>query len=364
MTQAPQLRPEIRERLFEGVVIPAHPLALRADRTLDAVRQAALTRYYLAAGAGGVAVGVHTTQFAIRERGLYEDVLRIAAETVDGHLSDRPVIKIAGVVGPTEEALREARLAASLGYDIALVSLGGLNDWSEDELIAHVERIAQVIPVFGFYLQPSVGGRPLGYSFWRRLAEIDGVVAIKIAPFDRYGTIDVVRGVAESSRRDEIALYTGNDDNILADLLTTYRFVVDGELVEKRIVGGLLGHWAVWTGRAVEQLAACHRAVARGDGAAISALLMQGVEVTDSNAAFFDTAHNFLGCIAGLHEVLVRQGLLEGRWCLDPDEDLSPGQLEEIDRVYAAYPHLNDDALVAVHRDEWLSSLTGQAVRP
>ena len=363
MTRTPQLRPEIRERLFEGVVIPAHPLALRADRTLDAVRQAALTRYYLAAGAGGVAVGVHTTQFAIREWGMYEPVLRIASETVEAHRGDRPVIKIAGVVGPTGQALREARLAAALGYEIALVSLGGLNDWSEDELIAHVERIAQVIPVFGFYLQPSVGGRPLGYSFWRRLAEIDDVVAIKIAPFDRYGTIDVVRGVAESSRRDEIALYTGNDDNILADLLTTYRFDVNSEAVEKRIVGGLLGHWAVWTERAVEQLAACHRAVASGDGAAISALLMQGIEVTDSNAAFFDTANVFRGCIAGLHEVLVRQGLFEGRWCLDPDEDLSPGQLEEIDRVYAAYPHLNDDALVAAHRDDWLASV-GQAVCP
>jgi dihydrodipicolinate synthase/N-acetylneuraminate lyase len=356
MTALPTLRPEIRDRLFEGVVIPAHPLALKADRTLDAVRQAALTRYYIAAGAGGVAVGVHTTQFAIREQGLYEDVLRIAKETVDAHAADQPFISVAGVVGPTGQALHEASLAASLGYDLALVSLGGLNDWAEDDLIAHIERIAQVIPVMGFYLQPSVGGRPLGYSFWRRLADIEGVVAIKMAPFNRYQTIDVVRGVAESDRRDEIALYTGNDDNILADLLTTYRFTVGGQPVEKRIVGGLLGHWAVWTQRAVAQLEACHAAVASGDGAALQALLTQGIAVTDSNAAFFDVANDFRGCIAGIHEVLRRQGLFEGTWCLDPEEILSPGQLEEIDRVYAAYPDLNDDVLIAAHRAEWLKS--------
>jgi hypothetical protein len=352
----PQLRPEIRDRLFQGSVIPAHPLALKADRTLDVARQAALTRYYIAAGAGGVAVGVHTTQFAIRQNGMYEDVLRIAADTVAAHAGDQPFIKVAGVVGPTGQALAEATLASSLGYDLALLSLGGLNDWTEDDLIAHVERIVQVMPVMGFYLQPSVGGRPLGYSFWRRMAEIEGVVAIKMAPFNRYQTIDVVRGVAESSRRDEIALYTGNDDNILPDLLTTYRFTVDGQPVEKRIVGGLLGHWAVWTEKAVEQLTACQAAVAAGNGAAIDALLTRGIAVTDSNAAFFDVPNDFLGCIAGLHEVLVRQGLFEGRWCLDPEEDLSPGQMEEIDRVYAAYPDLNDDALVTAHVDEWLTN--------
>jgi hypothetical protein len=352
---APTLRPDIRERLFEGVVIPAHPLALKPDRTLDRARQAALTCYYLAAGAGGVAVGVHTTQFAIRQLGMYEDVLRIAVETIARHAPAQPVIKVSGVVGPTAQALQEAELAASLGYDLALVSLGGLNDWTEDGLIAHVERLADVIPLMGFYLQPSVGGRPLGYSFWRRMAEIDGVMAIKMAPFNRYRTVDVVRGVAESSRRDEIALYTGNDDNILADLLTTYRFTVDGQPVEKRIVGGLLGHWAVWTQQAVAQLEACHRAVASGDGAAIQELLATGIAVTDSNAAFFDVANDFLGCIAGLHEVLRRQGLFKGRWCLDPNEDLSPGQLAEIDRVYAAYPELNDDALVAACREEWLA---------
>lgn len=335
-------------------MIPAHPLALRDDRTLDEVRQAALTRYYIEAGAGGVAVGVHTTQFAIRDLGLYEPVLRIAAETAAAHAPES-FIRIAGVVGPTEKAVPEANLARGLGYDIALLSLGGLNDWSEDQLISHVERIAAIMPVMGFYLQPSVGGRPLGYSFWRRMAEIGGVVAIKMAPFNRYQTIDVVRGVIESSRRDEIALYTGNDDNILPDLLTTYRFPVDGELIEKRIVGGLLGHWAVWTQRAVDQLEACRQAVASGDGEAILDLLQRGIEVTDTNAAFFDVANDFRGCIAGLHEVLRRQGLLEGRWCLDPEEDVSPGQIEEIDRVYAAYPHLNDDDLIAAHRDEWLA---------
>jgi len=351
----PTLRPEIRDRLFQGVVIPAHPLALTAERTLDPVRQAALTRYYIAAGAGGVAIGVHTTQFAIRERGMYGDVLRIAMNTVRTHAGDQPFIMVAGVVGPTGSAVKEAELAASLGYDLALVSLGGLNDWTEDALIAHVERIATIIPVMGFYLQPSVGGRPLGYSFWRRMAEIPGVVAIKMAPFNRYQTIDVVRGVVESSRRDEIALYTGNDDNILADLLTTYRFTAGGEPVEKRIVGGLLGHWAVWTEQAVAQLEACHAAVEAGDGAAIQALLTRGIAVTDSNSAFFDVANDFAGCIAGIHEVLRRQGLFEGTWCLDPAEEMSPGQVEEIDRVYAAYPELNDDTLVAAHRDEWLA---------
>lgn len=348
-------RSAILESLHRGVVIPAHPLALTAARTLDPVRQAALTRYYIAAGAGGVGVGVHTTQFAIRDHGFYEPVLRIAAETAAAHAPES-FIRVAGVVGPTEQALAEARIASDLGYDLALLSLGGLNDWPEDDLIAHIEQVVQVLPVMGFYLQPSVGGRPLGYSFWRRMADIEGVVAIKMAPFNRYQTIDVVRGVIESSRRDEIALYTGNDDNILPDLLTTYRFPVDGEMVEKRIVGGLLGHWAVWTQKAVEQLAACHASVEIGDAAAMQELLTTGIEVTDSNAAFFDVANHFHGCIAGLHEVLVRQGLFEGRWCLDPEEDLSPGQMEEIDRVYAAYPELNDDALIAAHREEWLQS--------
>jgi hypothetical protein len=348
------LKPAIRERLHRGVVIPAHPLALAADGTLDPRRQAALTRYYLAAGAGGVAVGVHTTQFEIRQHGLYENVLRIAIDVINERERPEPVIAVAGVVGPTESALKEAEIARDLGYDLVLVGLGGLAGWSDRELVDHVARIAGVMPVFGFYLQPSVGGRPLSYAFWRELAEIPNVQAIKIAPFNRYQTLDVVRAVAESSRRDEIALYTGNDDNIIPDLLTTWRFEIDGRTVEKRIVGGLLGHWAVWTRSAVEQLEQCHAAVESGDGATIRELLTLGQQVTDSNAAFFDSANGFAGCIPGVHEVLRRQGLLAGTWCLNPAEVMSAGQGEEIDRVYRMYPHLHDDAFVAEHLEAWL----------
>jgi hypothetical protein len=354
MTTTPSLHPDVHARLHKGVVIPAHPLALDASRTLDEARQAALTRYYLDAGAGGVAVGVHTTQFEIRDHGLYEPVLTIAAETARAmELSERPIM-VAGVVGPTAKAVAEAEIAVGLGYDIALVGLGGLGDWSDEELAEHIARIAEVLPVFGFYLQPSVGGRPLGYRFWRQVADIEGVKAIKMAPFNRYQTQDVVRAVVESDRRDDIALYTGNDDNIVPDLLTTFRFMVDGAPIEKRIVGGLLGHWAAWTHRAVELLDACHRAVESQDGAALAHLLTQGVAVTDSNSAFFDPQHSFRGSIAGIHEVLRRQGLLEGIWCLNPDETLSPGQMEEIDRIYAAYPELNDDAFVRDHLEGWL----------
>jgi hypothetical protein len=355
----PSLHPEKRARLHEGVVIPAHPLALNAERTLDANRQSALTRYYLDAGAGGVAIGVHTTQFEIRDvPGLYQEVLTIGAETVNATPTAAPAIKVAGVVGPTGKALREAEIAADLGYDMALVGLGGLGDWSDDDLVGHIDEVTRVLPVFGFYLQPSVGGRPLGYRFWRKVAEIEGVEAIKMAPFNRYQTLDVVRAVAESSRRDDIALYTGNDDNIVADLLTTYRFMVDGAPVEKRIVGGLLGHWAVWTHAVVKLLAECHRAVETKDGALIDRLLATNVAVTDANAAFFDPQNGFAGCIPGIHEVLRRQGLLEGRWCLNPREELSPGQMEEIDRVYAAYPELNDDAFIRERLDGWLSTAT------
>jgi dihydrodipicolinate synthase/N-acetylneuraminate lyase len=354
MTTTPDLHPDVHERLHRGVVIPAHPLALNAERNLDEQRQAALTRYYLDAGAGGVAVGVHTTQFEIRQAGLYEEVLTIAAETARSmDLPHRPIM-VGGVVGPTEQAVSEAEIAARLGYDLALVSLGGLRDWSDEELVAHIARVSEVIPVFGFYLQPSVGGRLLGYNFWRQVSDIEGVKAIKMAPFNRYQTQDVVRAVVESSRRDDIALYTGNDDNILPDLLTTFRFVVDGTPVEKRIVGGLLGHWAAWTRSAVEQLEACHRAVEAKDGEAISRLMTLGVAVTDSNSAFFDPQHSFKGSIAGIHEVLRRQGLLEGIWCINPEETLSPGQMEEIDRVYASYPELNDDAFVRDGLPRWL----------
>lgn len=350
----PTLNPDIRHRLHQGVVIPAHPLALTAERTLDRERQAALTRYYLDAGAGGVAVGVHTTQFEVRQHGLYEDVLRVAIDVVNEQERPEPVITVAGVIGETGSALREAGLARDLGYDMVLVGLGGLVDWSERQLVDHVARIAETMPVFGFYLQPSVGGRPLSYAFWRDVAEIPNVEAIKIAPFNRYQTLDVVRAVAESSRRDEIALYTGNDDNIIGDLLTTWRFTIDGEQVEKRIVGGLLGHWAVWTRSAVEQLARCHAAIESGDGEAIRELLTLGQQVTDSNAAFFDSANGFAGCIPGVHEVLRRQGLLEGTWCLNPGEVMSTGQAKEIERVYAMYPKLNDDTFVEEHPGGWL----------
>ena len=227
-----------------------------------------------------------------------------------------------------------------------------MKDAGDDELLAHCRAVAEVIPVVGFYLQAAVGGRVLPYSFWRRFAEIENVVAIKMAPFNRYQTVDVMRAVAESGRND-IALYTGNDDNIVMDLLTPYRFRVGEKTVERRIVGGLLAHWAVWTRKAVELLEECHQIV-RDGGTIPAELLQRNIEVTDCNVAFFDAANGFAGCIAGLHEVLRRQGLLEGLWCLDPNETLSPGQAAEIDRVYRAYPHLNDDDFVREHRDEWL----------
>ena len=324
-----------RERLREGAVIPAHPLALTPERKLDERRQRALTRYYLAAGARGVAVGVHTTQFEIRERGLLAPVLELAME----ELRRAESIRIAGIVGKTAQAMKEAELAVGLGYHAGLLSLGAMTSASVPELLEHARTVASVIPLFGFYLQPAVGGRVLPYEFWRAFAELENVVAIKIAPFNRYQTIDVVRAVAESGR--EIALYTGNDDNILLDLLTPFRFG-DKTL---RIVGGLLGHWAVWTRRAVELLE---------QKCALEDSLRLAIEITDSNASFFDAANGFRGCIAGLHEVLRRQGLLAGRWCLNPQEDLSPGQMEEIDRVYRAYPHLNDDDFVRERLDEWL----------
>ncbi len=349
------LNPQIQTILQRGVVIPACPLALTARRTLDERRQRAVLRYYNAAGAGGVAVGVHTTQFAIRDPkiGLFEPVLKLAAEEMDRADAQRrePLIRVAGICGRTQQAAAEATLARRLDYHTGLLSLAAMKDAGDDELLVHCRAVAEVIPVVGFYLQAAVGGRVLPYSFWRRFAEIENVVAIKMAPFNRYHTIDVMRAVTEAGR-DDIALYTGNDDNIVMDLLTPCRFRVGEKTVERRIVGGLLGHWAVWTRKAVELLEECHQVVA---GDAIPAeLLRRNIEVTDSNAAFFDAANGFAGCIAGLHEVLRRQGLLEGLWCLDPNETLSPGQAAEIDRVYRAYPHLNDDAFVREHRDEWL----------
>ena len=346
---------DVRRALTEGLAIPAHPLALTAARRLDERRQRALTRYYLAARVGGLAVAVHTTQFAIRspEVGLFRPVLELAAEEMDrASATGRPLVRIGGVCGNTAQAVAEATLLRDLGYHAGLLSLAALRTATEDDLIHHCRAVADVIPVVGFYLQPAVGGRPLPYRFWRRLAEIDGVVAIKMAPFNRYQTLDVVRAVADAGR-DDLVLYTGNDDNIVIDLLTPHRVDVAGRTVERRIAGGLLGHWSVWTRRAVELLDECKQLV-RSGGAVPAEMMARAVQVTDSNAAFFDAAHGFAGCIAGLHEVLRRQGLLEGLWCLDPDEGLSPGQSAEIDRVYAAYPHLNDDAFVAQHRDAWL----------
>jgi len=396
----------VQDLLRRGLVIPASPLALNARRQWDERRQLGLWRYYAAAGAGGIAVGVHTTQFAIRDPkiGLFRPLLALAAEEFDrldagpggmpsrsvgmseaehGDASDampprrgrrEPLVRIAGICGQTGQAVDEATIARDLGFHAGLLSLGAMRDADEDTLLVHCRTVAGVIPLVGFYLQPAVGGRVLPYSFWRRFVEIENVAAIKIAPFSRYQTLDVVRAVAESAR-DDIALYTGNDDNIVLDLLTPYRFSIGGRVAERRIVGGLLGHWAVWTRRAVELLEAvvsCRLSVVSGSSrqpttdnrelttdncqltTANCDLLQRAVEVTDANAAFFDVAHGFAGCIAGLHEVLRRQGLLEGTWCLDPNETLSPGQSEEIDRVYRMYGHLSDDEFVAEHRDQWL----------
>jgi dihydrodipicolinate synthase/N-acetylneuraminate lyase len=342
--------------LCRGVVIPAMPLALTAARRLDERRQRALCRYFIAAGAGGIAAGVHTTQFAIRDprHGLYQPVLALVAEELDRAAADRPepLVKIGGICGPTSQATAEARTLRDLGYHAGLLSLAGAGA-DDDARLAHCRAVAEVIPLVGFYLQKAVGGPDLSYRFWRRFAEIDAVIAIKIAPFDRYRTVDVVRAVAEAGR-DDIALYTGNDDNIVLDLLTPFHFKVGGQETERRIVGGLLGHWAVWTRRAVELLESCHEASRAGG---ISAdLLRLAIPTTDANAAIFDAANGFAGCIAGIHEVLRRQGLLEGIWCLDPAETLSPGQADEIDRIGRMYPGLNDDDFVARYRDDWLSS--------
>jgi len=349
--------PRVRQVLERGEVIPASPLALTARRTFDERRQRALWRYYAAAGAGGVAVAVHTTQFQIRDPkiGLLKCVLELAADELNRLDARRrePLVRIAGVCGPASQAVAEATLARDLGFSAGLVSLAALKDADLNALVAHCRMLAEIIPVVGFYLQPAVGGRVLPYAFWRRFAEIENVVAVKVAPFNRYQTLDVVRAVAEAGR-DDIALYTGNDDSIVTDLLTPFRFTCSGRTVHRRIVGGLLGHWAVWTKTAVDILRRCHQ-VARADQDVPGDLLRLGAEVTDANAALFDAANGFGGCIAGLHEVLRRQGLLEGIWCLDPAEALGAGQMDEINRVCRAYPHLSDDAFVTEHRDEWLS---------
>jgi dihydrodipicolinate synthase/N-acetylneuraminate lyase len=343
--------PDLLGRLRRGTVIPAHPLALTASRRLDERRQRALTRYYLDAGAGGVAVGVHTTQFGIRHPkvALYRPVLALAAETVSEweRRHRRPVIRVAGVIGSTRQAVSEAIVARDLGYHLGLLGLGALARASDAELIAHARTVGREIPLMGFYLQPSVGGRRLSYRFWRRFVEIENVLAIKIAPFNRYATLDVIRAVVDAGREREIALYTGNDDNILLDLLTTHPGGV-------RMTGGLLGHWAFWTRKAVQLLERAHRATAerRPVPLRLSAL---GPEITDANGAVFDAGNDFRGCIPGIHEILRRQGLLRGRWCLDKAEELSRGQAAEIDRVCRSYPHLTDDAFVRDRLDGWLA---------
>ena len=337
--------------MLRGWVIPAHPLALTPKRKLDERRQAALTRYYIDAGAGGIAVGVHTTQFAIREprHGLLRPVLELAASTTRSWKGGDRIALIAGISGATRQALAEAETASALGYHAGLVSLGALPDASESQLVRHCRRIADVIPVFGFYLQPAVGGRTLGWRFWRELAEVPSVVAIKIAPFDRYATLDVVRAVADSGRTD-IALYTGNDDSIVSDLVTPFPCVVSGKTVTRRIVGGLLGQWAVWTRRAVALL----DRVRQAKRSEPMALITEAAAITDANGAIFDARNRFAGCIPGIHEVLRRQGLLRGTWCLDPKERLSPGQAREIDRVIRSYPQLTDDDFVRERIDDWM----------
>ena len=341
----------LRAHLLAGQVIPAHPLALTAERTLDERHQAALTRYYVEAGAGGIAVGVHTTQFAIRrpEHALYRPVLELAACTARAACAGRtaPFVLVAGVIGDTRHAVAEAEAAALLGYDVALLSLGALAGASDAALVAHCRAVADVLPLFGFYLQPAVGGRVLSYDFWRQFAGIERAWAIKIAPFNRYQTLDVVRAVADAGR-DDLALYTGNDDAIITDLLTP--FPAGGGT--RLIVGGLLGQWAVWTRGAAGLLTRAH--AARG-GALPSDWLREAAALTDANGAIFDAQHSFAGCIPGIHEVLRRQGLLRGTWCLDPREELSPGQAEEISRVCRAYPELTDDAFVREHLDRWLA---------
>ncbi len=342
--------------LKKGVVIPALPLALNSRRKLDERRQRALIRYYLEAGAGGIAVAVHTTQFAIRspEVNLFVPLLELANEEFSRFdtQTGRHAIRISGVIGKTKQALEEARTAVKCGFHAVLLSVAAFQESSNEVIIEHCKKIAEVIPVIGFYLQPAVGGRKLDVDFWREFGQIQNVIAVKIAPFNRYFTLDVVRGITESGRSSEIALYTGNDDSILVDLMSEYKTSFGEKIITKPIVGGLLGHWAVWTKSAVELLNSVHKGEFNND---TRRALVLANQITDCNSAFFDTANNFRGCIAGLHEVLRRQGLFQGTWTIDKNEKLSPGQKAEIDRVYKAYPELNDDAFVARNIDRWLS---------
>jgi hypothetical protein len=347
-----QMKSEVRRLIADGTVLPAHPLALDANRALDTIHQRALTRYYIDAGAGGLAVGVHTTQFAIRDVGLYKPVLELAAETA-ADWTKRPLAMVAGLAGPTQQAIAEAEVARGIGYHAGLLSLAAMKSASENDIIAHCESIAREIPLVGFYLQPAVGGVILSADFWRRFAGIDNVIAIKIAPFNRYRTLDVLRGVAAAGALDRIALYTGNDDHILLDLTLPFDLRDNGVTTRTYFRGGLLGHWSVWTGSAIKQFERCR--AARGKDTVPSDLLALDARVTDCNSAFFDVANNFHGCIAGCHEVLRRQGLLAGIWCLDPTEGLSPGQLQEIDRVCNEHADLADDDFVTANLERWLA---------
>jgi hypothetical protein len=346
------MKSEVRRLIADGTVIPAHPLALSANRELDTVHQRALTRYYIDADAGGLAVGVHTTQFAIRDVGLYRPVLELAAETAAAW-TQRPLALVAGLAGSTRQAVAEAETARGIGYHAALLSLAAMKSASESEIIAHCEAVAREIPLVGFYLQPAVGGVILSADFWRCFAEIDNVIAIKIAPFNRYRTLDVLRGVAAAGALDRVALYTGNDDHILLDLTLPFDLRDKGVTTRAYFRGGLLGHWSVWTASAIRQFERCK--AARHKDTIPADLLALDARVTDCNSAFFDVANNFHGCIAGCHEILRRQGLLEGIWCLDPAEGLSPGQIEEIDRVCNEHADLSDDDFVATNLQKWLA---------
>jgi hypothetical protein len=353
--QVSDIPADVLALLRQGCAIPAHLLALNSHRQLDVTGQRALTRYYLDAGVGGLAVGVHSTQFAIRDVGLYEPVLALAMDTAQRWVplgGKRPVVMVAGVAGSTTQAVGEAQTARRLGYHAGLLSLAALKGSNEDGLIAHCQAVAQEIPLVGFYLQPAVGGIHLNARFWARFCAITNVVAVKIAPFDRYRTLDVIHGLVAARREQSVTLYTGNDDHIVPDLLTPFTVMRDGQAITVRIRGGLLGHWSVATQRAVQLLAQVHDAVEHNS--VDPALLALDSQVTDCNSALFDVAHQFKGCIAGCHEVLRRQGLLQGIWCLDPHETLSPGQADELTRVHAAYPRLHDDAFVQTHLQRWL----------
>jgi len=347
-----KLSSKLLELLHSGLAIPANPTALTKTLQLDERRQRALSRYYLDAGSGGLAIGVHTSQFEIREKGLYQPVLELGKEELDSfcNKNKKTIFRIAGVLGKTDQAIKEAQIAADLGYHAVLLSLAALKNSTNEDLIEHCRAVAEVIPLIGFYLQPTVGGRILDSGFWREFSRIKNVVAIKMAPFDRYHTIDVIRGVAESGRANDIALYTGNDDNIVADLLTEYSIPIGNEIIKKQIVGGLLGHWAVWNKKAIELMDRIKKSTASD----YPDLLTLGIKITDANAAFFDSRNGFKGSIAGIHEILIRQGLLEANYTINPNEILSPGQKEEIDRVYDIYPELNDDSFVAENLDKWM----------